>query len=493
MKPAPATGLIAAWAVVTLAARYAIDPLAAQHDQAINIQWGVRILQGQLSYVDFFDTQPPLIQYLNVPVAWAARALHVNPIPVFTAAITLLAAWAAWMTMRITRAMPEATLLDRLVLLSIPLGPCALNPAASNIGQREHLFLLFYLPLMMLRICRAEKWAPPRAATAFLIGLLAGPGIALKPHFLLPVAAVEAVLLWRTRSWRSLAAPEFAGLAAFFAIYACHVLLLPAAMRDGFFNRLVPMVRSGYAAYNSPEPWLMTSLLRRTVIVAAAGMLAAAFGERRMTRAFLPPAAAFAAASLAIAAVQLKGWRYHYLPIDATIVFFAAMALAGIGRRAPALTAAVMVAGLAVWPALNQRDTSAFYRFRDLVSRYVTAGEPVGVLSTKVDFAFPAVLQTGNPVVNGHPWTGMLMLSLYAQSHGAPWAADEERRVADETADDLERGQPAAIFVERHPGCMGCPPGFTMLDWCLRQPRLAAILATYRYRGLEGDAAVFTR
>ena len=89
--------LVAAWAAVTLAARLAIEPLALHHDPALYMECGIRLLGGQLPYDDFFDLNPPLIMYLNVPVAWVAELATVNPLPVFTVAVTLVSAVTAWL------------------------------------------------------------------------------------------------------------------------------------------------------------------------------------------------------------------------------------------------------------------------------------------------------------------------------------------------------------------------------------------------------------
>ena len=493
VRRSPVTLLIAAWAAVTLAARYAIDPLALQHDQALYLECARRILAGERPYVDFFDINPPLVMYVNVPIAWAAQVLRLNPIPAFTAAVTLLSAASAWLMLRWTRAIAGLTPVDRLVLLVLPLGPCALNPAESGFGQREHLFLLLYLPVFALRVARAEHRATTPSALAFLAGLAAGCGIGLKPHFLLPVLAVEAVVLSRTRSWRSVLAPELAGAAVALALYAVHFLLLPAAIREGFFGRVVPLVTSGYGAYNPPPMLVAAGVARRFALLIGALLLAAFIGPRRLTKPFLLPAVAFAAGALVMAAAQMKGWRYHYLPADAVVVFLSTAVLSGAARRATAVTIAAVVTGLLAWPIVNQRAVSRYYRMRDVIARYAAPGAPVAFLTTELDLPFPTVQQTAHPLVTSHLWSGMLVLALHARPHDAVLASNEERRFLDETIADLERRQPAAIFVEDHEGCVGCEPGFTMLTWSLRQPRLAAILSTYHFRGVERTAAIYTR
>src|SRR5262249_60372346 len=66
--------------------------------------------------------------------------------------------------------------------------------ALGDLGEREHLFMLVYVPFLLLRHLRYEGHeAPP--VLAGLIGLAAGAGACFKPEFAIMAFAAEAGLL----------------------------------------------------------------------------------------------------------------------------------------------------------------------------------------------------------------------------------------------------------------------------------------------------------
>jgi hypothetical protein len=495
--------LIAAWVLADIVVRLAIDPLAILHDQALYIECGRRIALGQLPYRDFFDINPPLIMYLNAVPALLARMAGVNPVPVFTIALALLSGWSAWAAVRIAQPLIGASFLDRLILLMVPLGPCALAAWKMDTGQREHLFVLLYYPFFVLRVVRSMT--PPARSRhgSFWYGVAAGVGVCIKPHFVLPALCVEAVLLLRRRASKHLAAPEVFGAIAFASVYAIHFLLWPASMRDGFFHRVVPLVWFGYSAYDVPVLVFLPFVLRG---LARAGLFTtlALVTRKYALRVFAWPAAAFTAGSLVSAALQHKGWTYHYLPADAGSVLLLGIAAASLKTRALAwnvragrawatVTAGLILAVLFAWPAHHQRRSIGLYSFHTMLERYTAPGDGAVVVSTSVSDAYPAVLQTGRHLVTRHLWGGMLALAFRAEEGGFSGAAEQRRRFLEETAADIERNRPRAVFLDDRAPCLGCPAGFRVSAYALADPGIRRALIGYLARGTDQGFVVFTR
>ena len=152
----------------------------------------------------------------------------------------------------------------------------------GNIGQREHLFVLLYVPYLVLRVLRHREGTGTGATCAkppagrrtndarplcptplsVLLGIQAGFGSSLKPYFLLAAVAVECFLtlsstigtrrriilrLSHLHSPRS-SPPENIALAGIVAAYLLHWSAGPGSDARGFFGRWVPLICRGYHA-----------------------------------------------------------------------------------------------------------------------------------------------------------------------------------------------------------------------------------------------------
>ncbi|MBA5639013.1 hypothetical protein H3H37_18300, partial [Duganella sp. LX20W] len=61
------------------------------HDVAWLLALSGRVLEGARLYVDYPEVNPPLIVWLNLPVAWAAGQTGLAPATVFRLAVVALA------------------------------------------------------------------------------------------------------------------------------------------------------------------------------------------------------------------------------------------------------------------------------------------------------------------------------------------------------------------------------------------------------------------
>ena len=176
---APQAYLFTIETAVVLAMLIALHPLAINPDAAMHLSAGQMLLEGKRPYVDVIDTNPPLIFYLNVIPAFIAQVLSANAIVVFSITVLVLVLASAWSVRLVVRGSQLEYDQSELALLLFAWVAFAALTKYSELyitklvglfGQREHIFMLLYLPLFVVRWVR---WHGGRVRT----GLAAAMGV----------------------------------------------------------------------------------------------------------------------------------------------------------------------------------------------------------------------------------------------------------------------------------------------------------------------------
>ena len=225
-------------------------PQRINADCALYLQQAELLFDGAVPYRDFVDTNPPLIAYLNVLPVALARTLGVSPIAAFGGLRRCLAADFGVGDPLPAKAVaagssggwprPGAAGVDRLVLR----GGLARRHRSAGTPVRLALRAVSVLADPAASGGSVAVWF------AILLGVQAGIGVALKPYFLFLAVNVEIVLLFATRRRRTLLKPENFALWGVVAAYLVHWLFVPAAMREAFFGRWLPLLSYGYGVYS---------------------------------------------------------------------------------------------------------------------------------------------------------------------------------------------------------------------------------------------------
>jgi hypothetical protein len=336
-------------------------PQRINHDSAYYLQQAEMVLDGAVPYRDFVDVNLPLINYLNLPPVWLARTLNVSPIVALQAYVMLLLLISALeigflVQHRRWGLRPAEQGMVVLAWMALYL----LVDWRGDVGQREHLFVLLYVPYLFLRILRHRRGSVA-AWFAVLLGIQAGLGASIKPHFLVAAGVVEIALLAASRRWRALVQPETVSLAGVVAAYVAYWMFMPRQMREEFLGRWAPLLRRSYFAYYvSYRETAEGILLSPFSAAACVGVLAAALllyfhrragkgdspifvdtkigtipraAGRFRLRLHLVALAAFGAMALAMVLFQQKGWTYHRIPLDcAGLLCLTIIALSGRRR-----------------------------------------------------------------------------------------------------------------------------------------------------------------
>jgi len=497
--------------LVVLVAAVLLSPLRINHDCAVYLQCGELLLDGKLPYVDFIDTNPPLIMYLNVLPAIVARGLHVNPVAVFSLlVVALVALSAAALFAQLRRATPTAA---AAILAALWAGDSLRIWVLNDFGQREHLFMLLYVPFLA---ARWNRWmgVPPARVTAVALGIGAAVGVCLKPHFALIAGAAEVYFLVSRRQIRPLLQPEVFAAVGVGALYGAHFLLLPHAVFEAFFHRWLPFVAQHYAVYDNALRSLVHPVIVLAVGMALAGLLARG--------AWADPLAELSGvlgvttgAAVVVYFLQHKGWSYHRLPVDSSLVLLVGAvdvaALAGRREAARMLSVAVVIGWLSLalcgaWVVPSvARQAAARQRSNPFVRAIEARTEPgdaVLFVSTSAPPAFPLLVQTGRRPGSRYLISFPIPMFYDGATPGAAGApryhrladaSPEERQFLRELAEDISTLRPVAILIDAQPGCQACPPQFSVLDYLEYSGALAGAMGDYREVAKLSTFVVYAR
>ncbi len=387
--------------------------------------------------------------------------------------------------------------------------------ANFDFGQREHFFILLALPYVVLRWLRWEE-RPVPLALALAVGFGAGLFGSLKPHFLLVLLAPEAVWLARHRRPRTLLTVETIAAAAVVSLYAAHFAFLPGPMREAFFHRWVPMIWSGYGAYDAPLGSLLSD--HRLVLALAAAALPLLLRRAESSDAWrlAVPLSVMTIGGALVFLAQHKGWSYHAIPATGAATALGLLVLADTVEAGKRLRVASL-APLLAWGALalclvlclvaGSLLAAEGVRPR-LASPYhlaITAlsdpGDAVLFIDTNVVPQHPTLIQLGRRPASRYygnlPTLPMLYRDVRGTNGPFPYRTEatmpaEERVLLRELGEDVQHFAPRLVFIPFQT-TQGLPPGFTVLGWLAATGWIRQNLAGYEEVQPVGSFVVFTR
>lgn len=485
--------LVIAWCLAILWC-YLVSRLERVNlDAALNVQLAQEVLDGKIPFVDFVDTNPPAIIYWNLPHVAAAGWLEIDPRITFYASIWLLLAGStAVIFYLLVQVKPEVwpaeigTILVAWILATFALAQ------RGDFGQREHIFMLSYIPLLILRLGRRQG-VQTRWPLSLLIGIVAGAGACFKPHFVAIVVIVECVPLVSRRDWHSLFALESLGFVAVVVAYIGHWVFVPVAMREQFFGHLVPLMLLGYEAYvisdfYGPRVWQL-------LVGAACATGIAAIGAAKMKRAPLfrllfGALLAGMVSSLVVYVAQNRGYPYHLIPFAVFTVLMAALGYGFILEhfrdsstdvRTRVLVSMPLIAALVYsgW-LLQQASTelvpkAGMMDLRRVILENTRRGDKVAILSTSVGPAYPLLLNVDRrpamrythqfPIAFAYldVRNDTVASEFDFQAHGRTSPVEREYLAGLES--DLRTRHPRLVFVRDSEMCQGCPDHFNLYSY----------------------------
>jgi len=506
------------WAVaglligLTVAAQIAMVPTP---DTAFLLYAAGRLLDGARLYRDLVEINPPLIIWLNLPVAWLARRLHVSDFALYSLATALVVGALLLFTRRLARryALDDAPGLRRYVLLLLCV---ALFPFAGlDFGEREHLVVALLLPYVFLTVAWLRGQRVPGLEAA-VTGCLGGLAVALKPHFGLVWLALEVLRRWRIPSERWKVGPAAAAAVAVLAGYVLVVLRVTPE-----YLPLVGLLGPAYTQFLKDPFFHLLILAPRGALVLFVLLALAALRRRIESDAFVTVFAVAMVACYLAGAAQEKGFPYHFFPALVLAVVLLGL-LARLRARAdwrlserlyarlpgPLAAAIGLVAvgstlvTLAGGGPKERRERKEMLELAAIVRDHA-AGRPVGVLSWHLASAFPLLNYAGVTLATRLPHLWILPASYWdslraegpLRYHRVDQMQPAERWMYNGVREDLLSVQPNVLVVLR-PARDVRQNGLRRLHYIRyfeRDPGLAAFFSRYEFLAEKGEFDLYQR
>ncbi len=478
---------LATWLVLGLGLIFIVlYPLRINHDVALFLEIGEFLLDGYTPYVDYIEINLPLIHYINAVPAIISNILSINPIPILLLLVWLgtAAAISSILYIRdrlpINEAIPISALALGLALFTL------LIFALGDYGQREHLFIVCFLPALLVRWIRTRD-QEVSLWLALVAGLAASIGALLKPQFLIVVAASEIYWLMSRRKPQQLLKPEVYIFIAFALLYLAHFLIIPREMMNALFLGVLPSVLEGYSAYDYSS-YQGLPIVPFAVVAAIPFLLRQRDGvDWSLARSF----SMVIVAGVLIYLVQRKGWIYHAIPAlagSASIVMLVSarwiashlsdsasiisddVAISRVRRRKAFLGLLLLMPILL--SAAYFRGADADYlgnrSLRELIKEHSAEGDMLIWVSTSLDPAATMQVQMnryqGTRFMVAHPIAFALKdiedaSEVYRNPEGVLSAVDAYLVAL---AEDIEKNHPPLILVDAESPCFTCPTGFRL-------------------------------
>lgn len=209
-----------------------------------------RLLSGGSYSQNFMETNPPLILFLYaIPIyltSWMGNL--VSNFLIFIYIISFLSLGLSYFLLKRLMATDDSN----LILFFGGLVFCELVLPSYEFGQREHLMLLLIMPYVLL-ISSVNTLQFP-LYFRFAVGLMAGIGFSIKPHFLIPLILILSWQLCKNRSLLKGFTIENGCLLGVMLLYLVSCFIIT----PDYFNFILPIVFKFYLSYKESMFGLLT-------------------------------------------------------------------------------------------------------------------------------------------------------------------------------------------------------------------------------------------
>lgn len=501
-----------------------LHPLTIAPDQSMFVAIGDLLLQGKKPYVDIYDVNPPLAFYAHIVPALVSRYLGITPPQAFW--YTVIALWLYSVSMSLWLLWRETKHNESFVFMPLVVAFSYFTLFLSGLdefGQREHTFILLFLPFFIVRWLRWNGANTPILA-ALTTALMASIGLYFKPSYLIAAFLLEAFWMINRQRWRPLIAPEVWICALFGICYGAYLIAMPQEMKNGYFGMMVPVFTLGYGEYGTSlmfqlmgwGPYWKDYLLF-FIYTCAIGFFLSRFSTLIM------PLIVFSLWGFVSYLIQGQPWLNHALPfmagtymlagIEAAIIVFILRQLFAQHQK---IFDTVLVSLTCLWQLQinwqeidhHRKDTAetpklAMRAFgykgevprRDLISladeiiKYTNPGDDVLFMTRSIAPGYPLLLQTNRQPASRYLHAMLLPTTIFAADVSKSQAIKDKMkeyrtRILEDYQADIENKKPKLVFVQA-----------TRIWDILQDANFVkkALLENYHFAGITDDHRIYVR
>ena len=487
-KPAAVTILFLCVAILIAVAAFSGMPL--NHDCALLLQCGRLITDGSIPYIDHIEISLYMTQYIHVPPVLLSNLLSIDVSGIFTASVLIFVLYSCFLVFLLIRGLecfhsPVGVIVVASTVLILSMQAFS----DGDFGQREHLFLLAYLPFFFVRFSR-YLGTGVSSFQAVIAGVFMGVMILCKPSFFVMVFLIEVWMRLRSGRKKTLNKPEMLSVYVIALMFTVHLMLLPGSLNSPFFTRWLPYVTEHYSSYNDTFYRLISKNLMLWPVMAGGF----AVGLYSVTK--TKSAIRFLLETLILAVVigvilyflQHKGWIYHLFPAYgfAIVLWSVAAAVlyekyistrtagnpAGIIFLFCPLIICLLIAGKSY--LLVDSHYTDMDDYLELIEDYSNPDQRIAFISTSVYPKYPTLVYADRLPGTRFMFTFPIAFANHSTSSDDSYefsyrsseeCTDEERRFLMELGMDIQTNRPALVFMQATEQCQGCSPGFRVDEY----------------------------
>ncbi|MFW0777679.1 MAG: hypothetical protein ACN2B6_08185 [Rickettsiales bacterium] len=491
ISSAPAMWIVL-FCILALASVWHAHRLLINHDVGCYIAFAELIWQGKEMYRDMIEINSPLIVYISfIPVA-ISQWTGFKSTDLFFLFISLLGFFSTWLSYGTLKQQPIFRDPKSLPILLLTLC-CSffIFPAVLNeFGQREHIFMILTFPYVVM-LMGYMQGLPAARNIKILVGILAGIGFSIKPHFIVIFAFAELAWLLFHRSFSGMFRIESLLIGAIIVFYH-----LWCALYFPEYFELLPLFMDAYTGYKAPlhfiaikSIWYLSPLYFFLVFAV----------KKQVNIRIITLLTLLIVASSLLYIVPLTDYYYHLIPAHIFVFWL------GIITLLTAKQYKYCIPLLLIWvlPGIamtNLHKREVIIPFAEKVES-IAVGEEVAVLSSSVSPTFPMINQSGSfwglslPYMIHLPQAYMNARGTHAEpNYRTMDEMDEtERFFTERTISDLESLPKLIIFDKRPETQAFLEMKFDMQTYYMKQPRFQKLWKHYDYVDTVSDFAIYQR
>lgn len=273
------TIIVVAAIFVALLAQLQMFGLRIAAEAALALQCGMLIVDGKIPFIDFMEVSAPSLMYLcAIPALFCKLVPAIHPVVVFHTFVFVLAVGSCAL---ISLILFQQKSREQAHMPALIIGCALLNLIMiREFGQREHLFLLMYLPFL---ITRWLSWTnqPKDARLTLIAGIVGGIGIVLDPLFLIIALLMEVYFCAAKQRLAPPMAMEMRAALVIIFLYLLHFVFCSRDYSNIYFNYALPMVVCDYVTFDERLWWVNKTPDYRNIVYFMMLVSSAALGLRR--------------------------------------------------------------------------------------------------------------------------------------------------------------------------------------------------------------------